>query len=465
MPTISQSELFHLQRRAGFGPSPDSLSWEEAMTREQAFDQLWEESKSAQPIALEGYELPTRQDMRAMSEEERQQSRRQGALALRQLNSAWIQRMVETKAQLREKMTLFWHDHFACRFNLAYLAQGQHEMLREYALGKFGDLLRAIARDPGMLQFLNNQQNRKEAPNENFARELLELFTLGRGNYTENDIREAARAFTGWGFNLQREFVFRTRWHDEGSKTFLGQTGNWDGDDIIRIVLEQKQTACFLVEKLYRYLVNPDLNKAQVANWADAFFDRGYDMEFLLREMLTSDHFYAPQNRGIQVKSPVEYLVSLLRLTGATLQDSQGYLLVQKVLGQTLFQPPNVAGWPLGKEWIDSSSLMARLQIPRAMFDSRALEIAARPSFAGNEDAIKLTGARAKLQAVVNWNAIEEQFGEIENLDDLQKYLMAQSLGTIPLEQLRGHVADHPPDRQFQILVTHLVCTPEFQLC
>lgn len=455
---------YHLLRRAGFGPSLTGRARWVGLPPRQALEQLWADAQPIDALPVADLEGPSRQEIRMMSEQERRKLRQQGRQSLLQLNVAWIERMVHGRGQLREKMTLFWHDHFACRFNSAFLAQGQHELLRRHALGKFGDLLRAIARDPGMLRFLNNQQNRKEAPNENFGRELLELFTLGRGHYREADIQAAARAFTGWGFNLRREFVFRQAWHDDGPKTFLGQTGPWNGDDIIRIILAHKRTAYFLTTKLYRYFIHVEVDQAQVAAWAEDFYAHDYDLGRLLQQLFTSDHFYDQAHRSSHLKSPVEYLVSLLRLTGASLRDPQGHLLVQKVLGQTLFQPPNVAGWPLGREWIDSSSLMARLQIPRAMLGGEALELRAKASFAGNEDAIKLQGQAAKLQAEMDWDRLAQAFAGSELLPQLQSYLLARPLQGPAARKLAAYAAVGSDRQQLQALTLHLLSTPEFQL-
>src|SRR5688572_29591580 len=199
------------------------------------------------------------------------------------LNTAWFKQLTDPQVVFREKMTFFWHDHFACRTRNAFLAQQQNNTLRTHALGKFGDLLMAISKDPGMLQFLNNQQNKKDSPNENFAREVMELFTLGRGNYTEDDIKNAARAFTGWAFNpLTGEFLFRQRQHDFGSKTFRGKIGNFSGEDIISMILEDKQTASFITTKIYNFFVGSELEKSILNELANSFYQSGYDIHKLL---------------------------------------------------------------------------------------------------------------------------------------------------------------------------------------
>ena len=191
---------------------------------------------------------------------------------IKNLNLRWMAEMVNSEAQFREKMSIFWHGHFSCRVINIFYQQQLLDIVRRNAFGKFSELLRAVSKSPSMLQFLNNQQNRKQRPNENFAREVMELFTMGRGNYTENDVKEAARAFTGWGFNPQGEFVFRTNQHDDGPKTFLGKTGNFDGDAIIDILLEQPQTAIFITRKIYRFFVNESVDEKKVTWLADRFY-------------------------------------------------------------------------------------------------------------------------------------------------------------------------------------------------
>src|SRR5258708_21522973 len=178
---------------------------------------------------------------------------------LMKLNLAWLEKLRSTEDPLREKMVLFWHNHFSCRTLIPYLAQRQNNLQRKHALGNFADMLLEISKDPAMLQFLNNQQNRKNHPNENFAREVMELFTLGRGNYSETDIKEAARAFTGWGFNAKGEYQFREKQHDFDIKTFPGQTKHFTGDDIIPTILQDTQTAKFISQKIISSFVSQEI--------------------------------------------------------------------------------------------------------------------------------------------------------------------------------------------------------------
>src|SRR6202012_4873393 len=243
-----------------------------------------------------------------------------------------------------------------------------------YALGNFGTMLMEVSKSPAMLQFLNNQQNQKNHPNENFAREVMELFTVGRGNYTENDIKESARAFTGWGFDKDGNFKLRPFAHDTGDKTFLGQTGNFAGEDIIKILLAKKETAHFISTKLYKYLVNETPDPAHVNAMADVFYNASYEIKPLLEYVFTADWFYEDRNVGNLIKSPVEFLVGLNRQFYITYEKPEVLLLFQRALGQVLFYPPNVAGWPGGRNWIDNSSLMYRLKIPSTVLNAGVID-------------------------------------------------------------------------------------------
>ena len=292
------------------------------------------------------------------------------------ISTAWMDRMATSPAQLREKMTLFWHGHFACRVRQPGPALSLHNTTRKHALGKFPDLLLAVSQEPAMLEFLNNRQNHKGHANENFAREVMELFTLGRGSYSEQDVKEAARAFTGWSYDYQGNFKFRPLDHDDGPKTFLGRTGNLRGEDVLAIIMEQPAAATFLTTKLYCFFVNDTPDPARIAPLADAFRRSDYDIRDLLERMFSADWFYDPANVGTHLKSPVELLAGIRRTLGVRLDNELPLLGYQKALGQTLFEPPNVAGWPGGRNWIDSSSLLLRLQIPAILFKNADFAVA-----------------------------------------------------------------------------------------
>jgi uncharacterized protein (DUF1800 family) len=380
-------QLQHLYWRAGFGPRPQDLAV--GLSPRKALRQLLHDSARDEPLASPG---PPYREAEAMmttpavagqpsrpaelTPEQRKQKNQEIREAFIQMSTAWMGRMVTSPAQLREKMTLFWHGHFACRVRRPDAALSLHNTTRRLALGKFPELLLAVSREPAMLQFLNNQQNRRQHPNENFAREVMELFTLGRGHYSEQDVKEAARAFTGWGYDAAGSFKFRPGQHDDGPKTFLGRTGSFGGEDILRIILEQPQAATFLVTKVYRFFVNEVPDPALIAPLAEAFRHSGYDIADLMERIFTAEWFYAPANIGTHIKSPVELLAGLRRSLGVQLSNDQVLLGYQKALGQTLFMPPNVAGWPGGRSWIDSSSLLLRLQLPAVLFRNAEFAVA-----------------------------------------------------------------------------------------
>jgi uncharacterized protein (DUF1800 family) len=395
---------------------------------------------------------------------------------LKSLNLRWMEEMINSEAQFREKMSLFWHGHFAARVINILFQQDLLDTIRTNALGKFGDLLRDVSKSPTMLQFLNNQQNRKQKPNENFAREVMELFTMGRGNYTEQDVKEAARAFTGWGFNLQGEFVFRANQHDDGSKTFLGKTGNFDGDDIIDILLQQKQTAIFITKKIYRYFVNEKLDDQKITWLANRFYESDYDIKKLMEDIFTSDWFYEEKNIGSRIKSPIELLVGIRRLLPMELANSQSQLLFQRALGQILFYPPNVAGWPGGKTWIDSSTLMLRLRIPQIMAANEAINI--RPKSDDDVMMGQMTEAKIKAQqkaakaisqgaAVVDWELPVNLFESIPREQLLLKITetVLQTKGQLSKDLLAKYMNTESRETYIKTAIIYLMSTPEYQLC
>src|ERR1700743_3095218 len=347
-------QINHLYARAGFGLSFADKKTAEHDSVKKAVKDLFKASEANEPInVVQGntdFAMLMKGDVLAKKQFLQQQKQQE-----KDLNLAWINKMSTTDAVLREKMTLFWHNHFACRSNNAAYAQQLNNIHRSNALGNFRTLLFQVAESPAMLQFLNNQQNQKGHPNENFARELMELFTIGRGNYTEQDVKESARAFTGWGFDKGGVFKMRPFLHDDGQKTFLGKTGNLTGEDIINRLLEQKQTAYFISNKLYKYLVNEIPDPAHVSAMADVFYKSDYEIKPLLEFVFTADWFYDEKNMGNMIKSPVAFIVGLNRQFYISYQLPEVLLEFQRTLGQVLFYPPNVAGWPGGRHWNGSS--------------------------------------------------------------------------------------------------------------
>ena len=252
---------------------------------------------------------------------------------VRELNNLWLNEMIHSSTQLNEKMALFWHGHFACRSTNPYFDQQYLDIIRKHALGNFATMLNEISKTPAMLQYLNNQQNKKDHPNENFAREVMELFTLGRGNYTEHDVKEAARAFTGFAFDKTGEFKFRKQQHDFDAKTFQGKTGDFSGEDILQIILAKKECAYFITKKIYKFFVNDIIDEEKIKELADNFYSSNYDIKSLMTTIFSSDWFYDDKNIGAKIKSPIELLAGMFRVIPTTFKDNESTLFIQRTLG------------------------------------------------------------------------------------------------------------------------------------
>lgn len=453
----------HLYWRAGFGLSPAAWQERREWTVDQGVEQLFEQAKSdtsiAQAITSIKEEVMPPATNREQGAAQRKRARKQVAT-----NSGdWIQLMADEKSSsLKHRMILFWHGHFACRVLQPTLALQQLAVLEKYALGNFRDLVLAIARDPAMIRYLNNQQNRKETPNENFARELMELFTIGRGHYSEQDVKEAARAFTGWSSDLRGQFVFRRFIHDFGSKTFMGRSGNFDGDDIIDMLLERRETAQFITRKIYRHFVNEKVDESRVAQLAEQFYTSGYDIERLMRSIFSSDWFYDPVNMGNQIKSPLVLVTGMLRSLPTRFQDPLALVVLQKALGQVIFNPPNVAGWPGGRNWIDNSTLMLRLNLPIYLLEASDAGIRAKDSLEaeGRGRRLQKVKAAVDLEGVRQWLSTSAE----DPVRALTDYLIVRpvNLPTV-LKREIARTQDH--SRALLIALAGIMSLPEYQLC
>ena len=375
-----------LLNRTSFAASVEDIEAFSRLSREQAVDQLlaWTGGKVGTPAPAWVNEFDSPRRVRAMNEEERKAFQRQLFERGTELRGWWMTEMLTTPSPLTEKMVLFWHNHFVSslqKVRSPSLMYRQNQLLRKHAFGYFGDLLHEVSKDPAMVVYLDGASNRKGQPNENFAREVMELFTLGEGRYTEQDVKEAARAFTGWSIDPETgTFLFRQAAHDGGVKTVLGRSGNFDGDAVLDILLAQPQTAEFIVAKLWREFVSPRPDVAEVRRIARMFRDNRYNIRVALRALLTADAFYAPQNRAALFKSPVELIVGTLRQFRFETGEVTPFLLVARQLGQDVFAPPNVKGWPGGEAWINSATLLARKQFLERLF--RAQEMRAQPAMA-----------------------------------------------------------------------------------
>ena len=390
MPTPAQSmgfhEARHLLNRTSFAAQTAEIDDYARLTREQAVDRLLGETRRTAaypaPAWTATYERVFRPEM--TQEQRMQANRRELVERGLEIRTWWLAEMLSTPSPLTEKMTLFWHGHFATsqqKVRSANLMYRQNVMLRRYSTGNFGALLREVAKDPAMLIFLDGAQNRKEAPNENFAREVMELFTLGEGNYTERDIKEVARAFTGWSINPELgEFRFYRTAHDGGVKTLFGQEGKFNGDDIVTLLLQQPATGEFIVSKLWREFVSPEPDAAAVRQLATDWRAANYEIKPLLREMFLSEAFWSPASRGVLVKSPVDLVVGSLRQFRFSVEDPAPFAVILRQLGQDLFNPPNVKGWPVGDAWLNTTTLLARKGFLNRLF--RADEMV-KPANAG----------------------------------------------------------------------------------
>lgn len=471
----------YLFARAGFGGTPVELEEAARKSLRKVVRQLINDSKAVTDLhVVEPDENETKRQLKGLFREGQldkdmlKERVRLNTERVRDLNLQWLDQMATGKSALGEKMALFWHGHFACR------AQGRNPLfmqqyantLRRNALGTFGDLLMAVSKEPAMLQFLNNQQNRKNAPNENFAREVMELFTLGRGNYSELDIKEAARAFTGWQFTPEGQFVFRERVHDEGEKTIFGKTGAFKGEDVIDMLLENRQTARFITAKIYRFFVadgpvNETEDRQRVDELAGQFYKSGYNIAGLMETIFTSDWFYDPKNVGAHIKSPVELLAGLRHTLGVQFDQPQPQIFVQRTLGQVLFYPPNVAGWPGGKNWIDSSSLLFRMQLPNYVL--KAADVTVQPKDDGDVNTQLLSRkGNAKFRTTVNWTAFEDAFAKTPDADLTDA--IAHILLPFPLQSHQRTLLnkqtkpDQTRSERIRALTTALMNLPEYQL-
>lgn len=348
----------HLLSRAGFGSPPPEIGRMAEMGLERAVNTLLYPERTEFRFAPPAWSS----DVDALGGAPSAEAAQANLNYLASLREWWMRRMLLSPRMLEEKMTLFWHSHFATdaiKVPQALLLYRQNELFRQYAFDFFEVLLIAVARDPAMVRFLDTETNRKGRPNDNFARELMELYSLGEGNYTERDVREAARAFTGWTIRAGK-FHFEQTQHDAGEKTFLGQTGNFDGVDIIRIIMRQEAVKTFVPVKLFEYFVHPNPSPEVRADLAEVFVQYHFNIRELLRVLFMSELFYADRARGARIKSPVEYVIGTFRRFG--LSEWPAPILVQalNLMGQHLFHPPDVNGWKEGKTWINSNTLMIR---------------------------------------------------------------------------------------------------------
>ncbi len=467
-----KDKIKHLYNRASFGMTlHDSISTADLNSTIKKVLKNPVPCHSLQSISLQEVK-EAQQKLKQLPKEEKVDLKKLLRSNVSELNSLWLNEMINTEANLNEKMALFWHGHFACRTINPYFDQQYLDVIRRNALGNFAILLNEISKTPAMLQYLNNQQNKKDHPNENFAREVMELFTLGRGNYTENDVKEAARAFTGLGFDNTGEFKFKIHQHDNGTKTILGKTGNFTGEDVLQILLSKKECAYFITKKIYRYFVNEVMDEERVKTLADSFYQSQYDIKSLMHTIFTSSWFYDEKNIGTKIKSPIELMVGMFRIIPTTFTDNQSAIFIQRALGQLLLNPPNVAGWKGGKSWIDSSSLLFRMQLPQIIYYDKDIHFEPKEMTPESKQEFKMTEmmvkkwASKKLNAQSNWSTIYDFFSHSNQLEvDISNILMATKINASTIKLLKSYSDYTHHETAVKSIFVNVLSLPEYQLC
>ncbi len=439
----------HLLNRTGFAASEAEIQSFSGLTREQAADRILNGALTAAltppPRWIDEPIIPAYK-LRDMSREQREVARKVNIERAFELREWWYREMLDTSSPLTEKMTLFWHNHFATsqqKVRFTPLMYRQNVVLRQNALGNFGTLLHQIACDPAMVIYLDSAQNRREQPNENFAREVMELFTLGEGNYTERDIKEVARAFTGWSLDRETgQFLFRRGMHDFGQKTVLGRTGDFDGKAVLDFLLAHPQTAEFISRKLWKEFISPKPDDEELHRFARIFRNSRYNIKTVMRAILTSDAFYAAENRATLVKSPVELVVGTLKQFEIEAPNLRPFVIAGSLLGQNVFAPPNVKGWPGGEAWINSATLLGRKQLLDRLFRA--------------DEHVELVGARNEEQMRERAERLDDRAGKEARL----QRRMDRTMGGIRFRPDRWARQFRPQDREQAVMRTVLAMAP-----
>jgi len=468
IPTIpkrkwSRVHAAHLASRAGFGPTPSQLNRLESMSPEEAVDSfLTYPAESTRNQAPDWFHqeqaanrLPNGMDraaFRKLPEEERrklrQKQQREDRKNLRTAQAWWLERMVKSDHPLEEKLTLFWHGHFATssqKVRAAYPMLQQNLTFREQGIGSFAALVESVSKDPAMLVFLDNARSNRRKPNENYARELMELFTLGEGHYTEDDIRNAARALTGWSMHASKwEFQERPFLHDKGNKRFMGQSGRFDGSDIIGIILKRPRAAEFLAERLWRFFASEQIPKGVVGGLEKVLRETDFDIQKTLRALFLHEDFYHPNMIRTQIKGPVQLVTHLCRTLNSRTPPGQQMVRACTQLGQILFAPPSVKGWDGGAAWITASTLAMRYQLAERL--------------------VKMRGSFQKENLFPEGPPDREQ-ARIQLFDRFYHH----PLGKKEQAHMDQVLADMPPPSDWQhthyvSVLLHLVQQPQFQL-
>ena len=404
-----RSRIAYLHRRLGFGARPDELDAAVAAGYDDTVERLLDLSaidgadslpRPTFTAPLAASALPADPTARRAAQQKEQKTQRDEAVALGQW---WVQRMAASTTPFRERLALFWHGHFATsvqKVKLPELMYRQNEIFRTAGAGSFETLTQTSSKDPAMLIWLDSNDNRKQSPNENFARELFELFTLGIGNYTEADIKDSARAFTGWQYVRARDaFAIAPNLHDTGMKTVLGQTGNLGGEDVVRIATRTPASAAFVAAKLFSHFARPVATTDPVVKDLAAGFAKDLDVGNLVRAMVHHPEFLAPASRSGLVKEPIVYVAGTLRALNLRANaPGVGVDATLNALGQAPFAPPNVGGWPQNGYWLTTSFALSRLKFASAVAQRADLKAVSSVAAADRP------AAAARLLAVDGWS-------------------------------------------------------------
>ena len=457
--------MAHLMRRAGFGATRDELE----VKVEQGYEAVVEELLNPQ----NPNNLPDDIIRRYHVEQSE----------LRQLDGAaayWMYRMITTECPLEEKLALFWHGLFATgysKLNQARVLLNQVDMFRRQGLGKFNDILLELSKDPAMIIWLDNQDNHNGAINENFGRELLELFSMGIGNYTEDDIKECARAFTGWTLGnaeymnvralkdsiwpysrIAWHFDFRENDNDAGEKSFLGETGNFTGEDIINIIAKQDATARFVSTRLFQYFTADEVDdegEAVINDMMDSYFESGYEIKAVLGTLFNSEYFKSESARFARIKGPAETIISAIRLAGTYREPTLDVNTVAHhamFMGQTLLSPPSVEGWHEGTEWINSGTMVERVN-----FGSLHMSDMAHPGIRNYVDSIK-SDAESNLDPVELVDKCLNLLGPLKASTDTRDGLLTHVVKDGPID-----IHDSSGEQRIADIFGLIASTREFQ--
>lgn len=483
MAIISFEEAAHLLRRMGFGGPPEEIQDLVGRGREGAVDYLLNYGQidnSALDIALEqSFDFSNPNDNRSFNQNE--------------IRRWWIVRFVLTRRQFEEKMTLFWHNHFATAISKVNIGNGvlmflQNQTLRRHALDRFDTLLLKVAQDPAMLVWLDGITNVRGQANENFARELQELFTMGitdvvtgEPNYTEEDVKEIARAFTGWRFRRARgndpfnfEFLIDPSQHDNGPKEIYGQIANFSGEDVVQVLAARRATARFLVKKVFDFFVYPltdsAADKATIEQFADVYVNGDHSIKALLRAIFVSDQFYSSRARFAMVKNPVEFIVGAIRMLGGSYKpgttrgDSgrrDGNLYTaSRNLGMDLFNPPDVAGWDLNLGWMNTATALNRFNFANQFATLRFGRNEPIGAYLTIEQLMGFIKANAKKTVKKLLSRLGPLEVSSETVKTLRNYLLKDDQGVVGDPVMDEAFADN----KIRGLIHQILSLPEFQL-